>query len=316
MPRVPEGARDFLLLLGVFALLLLAFCVRPREGSARADPDRWVLGPRTQPDVVGGPPPASPAEAGAAVRPLPGGYRVVPGLAGGTVRGTCRLAAPVDLPRLPTFKDAAACGHTEHASERVVYDPTTLALAHCVVWIEGLAEGKEWPEAMRGKDRSALLDQKGCAYVPHVLAVRTRTGIRVRNSDRAEHNVRATIGGTTAFNLLQPALQSTEGKAELELRRPGIYTLACDIHPWMNGSIHAFETPYFAVTGPDGTFALDDVPEGTWTLVCWHEGMRETPQYGPTGITGYVYGMDVVRRVPVRVTAGEVTVADFVIEAP
>jgi hypothetical protein len=34
--------------------------------------------------------------------------------------------------------------------------------------------------------------------------------------------------------------------------------------------------PYFAVTSPDGSFALRDVPEGTYQVRAWHERLGTT----------------------------------------
>ena len=100
------------------------------------------------------------------------------------------------------------------------------------------------------------------------------------------------------------------------LKRVGVYALNCDIHPWMSGYVHVFEQPYFAVTDAKGGFELGQVPEGTWTLRCWHEGMREVPQYAPSGISSYVYGDPVTLSAEVTVKAGEVTVHDFTLSAP
>jgi hypothetical protein len=47
----------------------------------------------------------------------------------------------------------------------------------------------------------------------------------------------------------------------------------------MLGWIYAADNPYYALTAKDGTFAITDVPPGTYTLVVWQEytGLTETP---------------------------------------
>jgi len=50
----------------------------------------------------------------------------------------------------------------------------------------------------------------------------------------------------------------------------------CDIHPWMNAWIGVFDNPFFAVTGPDGSFDISRVPAGHYKIAAWHE------QYGQT----------------------------------
>jgi hypothetical protein len=38
----------------------------------------------------------------------------------------------------------------------------------------------------------------------------------------------------------------------------------------MNAHIVVVDQPYAAVTGSDGSFALSDVPPGTYTVEIWH----------------------------------------------
>jgi hypothetical protein len=46
--------------------------------------------------------------------------------------------------------------------------------------------------------------------------------------------------------------------------------VGCDIHQWMNATIVVVDNPYAVVTGSDGSFTLDDVPAGTYTVEVWH----------------------------------------------
>ena len=46
--------------------------------------------------------------------------------------------------------------------------------------------------------------------------------------------------------------------------------LQCDIHAWMKAYIAFNDTPFFAVTGPDGAFEIRGCPQGTYTLEAWH----------------------------------------------
>jgi hypothetical protein len=47
--------------------------------------------------------------------------------------------------------------------------------------------------------------------------------------------------------------------------------LKCDIHNWMNAYVAIVSNPYFAVSDTTGTFQIDKVPPGTYTLQAWHE---------------------------------------------
>ena len=43
-------------------------------------------------------------------------------------------------------------------------------------------------------------------------------------------------------------------------------------HVWMNAEMFVVQHPYYAVTGPSGSFELTGVPPGEYELIAWHEG--------------------------------------------
>ena len=45
----------------------------------------------------------------------------------------------------------------------------------------------------------------------------------------------------------------------------------CDVHGWMNAFAGVLDHPYFAVSKPDGSFTIANLPPGTYTLAAWHE---------------------------------------------
>ena len=242
---------------------------------------------------------------------------------GGTITGTVRLTSRPTLWDVQITKDRQACGHDSHKTERVVFDEQSgdkPTLANCLVFLDKLEPetGKDWSGDMAQKKRVAVIDQKGCVYVPHVSAIRGRTQLRVLNSDTAEHNIHGyrKSMSDTAFNFLTPA-KSEASPGDAFLKKPGKYILKCDIHPWMNAYVHVMNTPYFAVTKKDGKFELRDVPPGEYELLYWHEGMSETPQMGGGGaITSYSYGPDVEGMKKVTVQGGDTVTVDIEIAAP
>jgi hypothetical protein len=50
-----------------------------------------------------------------------------------------------------------------------------------------------------------------------------------------------------------------------------MFPVTCSVHPWMRAWIAVSSNPYFAVTGADGAFALNNVPPGTYTIQAVHE---------------------------------------------
>jgi hypothetical protein len=57
---------------------------------------------------------------------------------------------------------------------------------------------------------------------------------------------------------------------EQKFARPEIMIpVKCNQHPWMRAYIGVTRNPLFAVTGKDGTFTIQGVPPGDYTLEAW-----------------------------------------------
>jgi hypothetical protein len=256
--------------------------------------------------------------------PPAGAYRVVPVTDGGTIRGFVRLTGPREPWTVEHQKGVKVC-QASHVTERMVVGEG-LGLANAVVSLESIEAGKDWPEAMRGEDRTALVDQKSCLYVPHVQWVRVGTQLVVKNSDAEEHNIHGYVRtlADTRFNFASPPGAVIGGVDGALLTSPDSYPLKCDIHPWMSAFVHAVPHPYVDVTTADGAggrkageYVLADVPPGTYRVVCWHEGMQETAVVNNGQIAAVVYSADETQvRPDVTVEAGKTTTVDFAFAPP
>src|SRR3546814_17564655 len=81
-------------------------------------------------------------------------------------------------------------------------------------------------------------------------------------------NTHGFYGRRTAFNL---ALPNQGQRIKADLTRPGLVRVECDAHGWMLAWIYVADSPYYALTGEDGSFSLTDVPPGDYTLVTWQD---------------------------------------------
>lgn len=54
--------------------------------------------------------------------------------------------------------------------------------------------------------------------------------------------------------------------------------MKCDVHPWMSSYIGVVAHPFFAVTGEDGSFRIQNLPAGTYTLEVWRERLGTQTQ--------------------------------------
>jgi hypothetical protein len=240
-------------------------------------------------------------------------YKVVEVKDGATIRGTVRLKGEYEAPAIKVTKDNdKGCGAPEQGSERLVVDKATKGVGNVLVHLKSISAGKDWPEAMRGEDRTLLIDQKGCRYVPHVQWGRPETQLVVANDDRADHNIHGYKGTMkdTQFNFSSEPGTKKDDVEQAFLEEPAMYILKCDIHPWMSAYVHIMEHPYVDVTAArdgdgrkTGEFVLENVPEGEYTLVFRKEGVHETPSVADGKITAYTYSQDITWEVPVKVTA-------------
>jgi len=131
--------------------------------------------------------------------------------------------------------------------------------------VKGLAAGKTWP----APKEPVVMDQVGCQYVPHVMGIMVGQPFKVLNSDGILHNVHALPKVNRQFNMAMPPARKeateTFGKEE------GMFTVKCDVHPWMQSYMGVFSHPFFAVTKPDGKFSLANLDAGTYEIEAWHE---------------------------------------------
>jgi plastocyanin len=144
-------------------------------------------------------------------------------------------------------------------------------LANVYVYVKGGPEA-----AMTATARSTapvVLDQVGCKYTPHVVAVMRGGTVEFRNSDGTMHNIHTMPAGNPAVDVSQGAKGAPEQK---QFDTPEIMMpVRCNNHPWMNAFINVSATPFFAVSDVDGRFSIKGLPPGKYTLAAVHEKLGE-----------------------------------------
>jgi plastocyanin len=180
-------------------------------------------------------------------------------LRGSIVRGRVELPrVQVTSERRPVSAELGE-GHERDAGE----------WRRAVVYFETAPKGAfEDREAAR-----ARMDQRNESFVPHLLAITVGTTVDFPNNDRTYHNVFSLSKGQR-FDLGRYGAGHSKA---VRFDHPGVVRVFCDIHSHMNAFILVFNHRFFNITDPDGSYQIDGVPPGTYTLVAWIEGaVRDT----------------------------------------
>ena len=214
-------------------------------------------------------------------------YKEVDVTDGGSVQGklTFEGPLPVDaIERISITKNPDVCDEDGTGAREVVWvDVKDGALRGAFVFIDKIAEGKKWREPEGG---NYIVNQEGCRFRPWAQVVKPGPlTIRHSDPDSVLHNIntREMIGvekgrvvKRTIFNFGQP--DPGDIVKNLKPRRSSFISLNCEAHNFMFGFMMAPKHPYAVVVNEDGTYSLDDIPAGEYTVKAWHPsiGIKET----------------------------------------
>ncbi|MCG3205104.1 MAG: hypothetical protein KCHDKBKB_01821 [Elusimicrobia bacterium] len=153
---------------------------------------------------------------------------------------------------------------TDVYSEEVVVNPNN-TLKYVYVYVKSGLGALKFPAPAE----PVVLDQLGCLYAPHVVAIQVGQKLKIRNSDGVLHNVNARPVKNQGFNLGQPVkgMETDKSFTVPEVMIP----VKCDVHPWMHGWIGVQDHPYASVTNDGGAFSLNNLPPGDYEIEAWHE---------------------------------------------
>ena len=163
---------------------------------------------------------------------------------------------------------ACAMSATPNSAEQVVV--TGHSLANVYIYVKSGIPASSAPAGTA----PTVLDQKGCRYTPHVIALQQGGSVQFKNSDPTMHNIHTTpADGSTSIDVSQSPMGEPQTKQfnQAETMLP----VRCNNHPWMQAYINVAPNPYFAVTAADGSFTIPNLPPGTYTLAAVHETLGE-----------------------------------------
>lgn len=192
--------------------------------------------------------------------------------------GTAKITGTVffkgEKPSPRKIKQDRECAvlHTEpvYSQNVVVNDNNTLKWVFVYVK-DGLGDQK-FPTP----SEAVVFDQTGCMYDPHVFGIQTGQTLKILNSDPLLHNIHALPNANRPFNFGMP--KKGDERERSFLTPEVMVKIKCDVHPWMGAYCGVLDHPFFAVTGDDGTFSLNNLPAGTYTVEAWQEEYGSSSQ--------------------------------------
>ena len=142
-----------------------------------------------------------------------------------------------------------------------------------VVYVDAIA-GKTFPAPAA----HPVMDQKGLLFQPHIMVVEVGTTVDFLNSDKVAHNVfwPSLMQGAKKLKGGNLGTWPTGEKRSFKFDQWGVASLLCNVHPEMAAYIVVSPTPYFAKTDKSGDYKIDNIPDGQYNVVAWHEGAKNS----------------------------------------
>ena len=210
----------------------------------------------------------------------------------GTIKleGTAPHQRPIDMSKEPA---CAAVHKANPVTTENVVAGSGGGLKNVVVYSSEGLSGSAENEVASSKP---IWDQKGCQYIPHVMGLNPNQHFEVTNSDPTSHNIHPMPkpgGPNHEWNKSQPSgappIDNTWQAPEVAIH------VKCNIHPWMSGYMVVVKGPY-GVSDDSGSFKIENVPPGSYTLTAWQETLGTQTQ-------------------KITVAAGKPATADFTFKA-
>lgn len=183
-----------------------------------------------------------------------------PAEATGRIEGRVAITVPVS-----TAPPSAAYGSRRVAAPA---PRTGSEVANVIVFIQDAPTVSPLPAGR------ARIVQENETFVPRVVAITRGSTVDFPNGDPFFHDVFSLSRGGT-FDLGSYPRGQTKSHV---FRQAGLVKVYCHIHSHMSASIMVFDHTFFTIPKADGSFIIDDVPTGTYTVSAWHERIGENNQ--------------------------------------
>lgn len=183
----------------------------------------------------------------------------------GTIVGTVKFVGEnPNYPDAVVNKDPEVCGAEARPSKKLVLSAEN-GIKNAFVSVKGVAG-----EKLSAPTANPVFPQANCAFTEHVMVVPVGSTVEFPNkSDKVMHNLHSYSMKNRPFNKGVPfggVITNSFSKAET-------VKITCDVHKWMTAYLIVHDDPYYCVTDDNGSYRIENVPEGTYKLVVWQESL-------------------------------------------
>ncbi len=217
-------------------------------------------------------------------------YEVGDILKAGTISGKVTFEGVVPPPKhFPVEKDPEVCGLERTVNEVVAQNGL---LQGAVVVLEGVEKGKPFA-ALRykgnppgegefryggGSHLALEVLAKGCNFGPFTGVLTPDEPVRFLNQDRIKHILHS-VSSKDDRGLILRTIHQRELRTDMvvertfdarKLKTNRVVGIHCNRHDFMQTWLYVVTTPYFSISDHEGTFTIDQVPAGDYTLIAWH----------------------------------------------
>ena len=200
-------------------------------------------------------------------------YQVDPASAG-SVTGKIHYAGKAPVRKLIDMSSDPACvdAHKGKAYDESLLVSPSGSVGNAFVYIKSGLAGKHFAIPAQ----PVVIDQNGCWFRPRILGIQTGQQFQVINSDPVTHNIHPMAVNNREWN-------HSQGPGDPPMNRKFLQPevmipVKCNIHSWMHAYIGVVDNPYFAVSADDGSFTINNLPAGTYTLAVWQEKLGTQEQ--------------------------------------
>lgn len=187
----------------------------------------------------------------------------------GSISGEIRYTGKRIARKAIDMSNDPACVEAHHGAafdEPLVVSPNG-SLANAFIYVKEGLQGKHF----EAPSTPVVIDQNGCWFQPRIVGIQTGQVFEVRNSDPVTHNIHPMAQINREWNHSQgagdPPMVRRFLKPEVMIR------VKCNIHSWMHAFIGVVDNPYFAVSKENGSYSIDNLPPGTYTIGFWQEAL-------------------------------------------